>query len=271
MEAPPSGCPAGKKKSAKAFSLGLTRETVKYLAAAAMLLNHIANVFLPEYDPAGEVMKGIGYFTAPCMIYFLVEGYHFTRSRKKYLARLLIFAVISEFPYCLALGLGMEGQVTFVAFDMLFSLSLCMAVIWIKEHLFNEMERIVIFVVVFMISLSCDWFFMAPIFTLLFLRAWRESGGDASSWQVKRAFVIAALLYGGYTYLTTAVTYGLLSGWTLFCGLVDLCGVGLAGVCITRFYNGKKGAGSGKFSKWFFYIFYPAHLALLGLIKLAVM
>ena len=52
---------------------GLTRDAIKYLAIFTMLLNHIANVLLPENTILWEVLVDIGYFTAITMCYFLVE------------------------------------------------------------------------------------------------------------------------------------------------------------------------------------------------------
>ena len=54
---------------------GLTRDTIKYIAIFTMLLNHIANVLLPENTILWEVFIDIGYFTAITMCYFLVEGF----------------------------------------------------------------------------------------------------------------------------------------------------------------------------------------------------
>ena len=39
---------------------GLTRDTIKYLAIFTMLLNHIANIFLPENTILCEVLVDIG-------------------------------------------------------------------------------------------------------------------------------------------------------------------------------------------------------------------
>ena len=78
---------------------GLTRDAIKYLAIFTMLLNHIANVLLPENTILWEVFIDIGYFTAITMCYFLVEGFYYTHSRRKYGERLLIFAGISQVPY----------------------------------------------------------------------------------------------------------------------------------------------------------------------------
>ena len=61
---------------------GLTRDTIKYIAIFTMLLNHIANVLLPENTILWEVFIDIGYFTAITMCYFLVEGFYYTHSRR---------------------------------------------------------------------------------------------------------------------------------------------------------------------------------------------
>ena len=53
----------------------LNRDIIKYIAMVTMLLNHIANVFLPHGTILYEILVDIGYFTAPTMCYFLVEGY----------------------------------------------------------------------------------------------------------------------------------------------------------------------------------------------------
>ena len=50
---------------------GLTRDTIKYIAIFTMLLNHIANVLLPENTILWEVFIDIGYFTAITNAIFL--------------------------------------------------------------------------------------------------------------------------------------------------------------------------------------------------------
>ena len=42
--------------------------------------------------------------TAPIMCFFIAEGYYHTHSRRKYLQRLLLGAVISHVPHALACG-----------------------------------------------------------------------------------------------------------------------------------------------------------------------
>ncbi len=72
---------------------GLSRETIKYIAMAAMLLNHIANVFLTPGTVLCEVFLDIGYFTAVTMCCFLAEGYRYTSSPGRYALGLIRLAV----------------------------------------------------------------------------------------------------------------------------------------------------------------------------------
>ena len=52
----------------------MSRDSIKMVAMLTMLINHIANVFLPAGQPLTNLCLCIGYFTAVTMCYFLVEG-----------------------------------------------------------------------------------------------------------------------------------------------------------------------------------------------------
>ena len=106
-----------------------------------MLLNHIANIFLEPGTFLFEVMVDVGYFTAITMCYFLVEGYGYTRSKEKYGKRLLLFALISEIPFCLAFT--EEGTISFVSMNMLFTLFLCPLIIQkLRRHMIGTSRKL---------------------------------------------------------------------------------------------------------------------------------
>lgn len=58
-------------------------------------------------------------------------------------------------------------------------------------------------------------------------------------------------------------------GMSILRSLGAVAGIFLSAVCIIYLYNGQQGKKHRTFSKWFFYIFYPAHLLILGLLRLA--
>ena len=57
-------------------------------------------------------------------------------------------------------------------------------------------------------------------------------------------------------------------GTNIVYALGSMSGIALAGIVILYFYNGKRMEKGKVFSKWFFYLFYPVHLLILGLIRI---
>ena len=163
----------------------MSRDSIKMVAMLTMLINHIANVFLPAGQPLTNLCLCIGYFTAVTMCFFLVEGYGCTRSKRRYAGRLLGFAVLAQLPYQLAFPAN--GIAGFVQFNMLFTLLLCFLVLLVQEKIQDRVLRSVCIVLLICASLFCDWALLAPVFTLLF--AW--AGGNRT--RQKAAFGAAAL------------------------------------------------------------------------------
>lgn len=229
----------------------LNRDAIKYIAMLTMLLNHIAHVFLEPGTTLCAVFTAAGYFTAPVMAYFLVEGYGYTRSKKKYFQRLLLFAILSEVPYYYALGFG--------NLNMLFTLCICFLIICVHKNVEHPVLRTGAKVLLVFASLFCDWALLAPVYTLFFL--WAE--GDRK--KTALAYAAATALFGAM--LLPEGLYQGLTGPALLTNLLYASGVAAAGVCVVCLYNGKRAAHGRTFSKWFFYCFYPAHLLALGVLS----
>ena len=84
--------------------------TLKWIAVISMLIDHTAEVLInhnaaltdPIWAQIYVLMRGIGRIAFPIYAFLLVEGFLHTRNVKKYLARMLTFAVVSEIPFDLA-------------------------------------------------------------------------------------------------------------------------------------------------------------------------
>lgn len=236
----------------------LNRDTIKYIAMFTMLLNHISKILMESGNFVSEVFLNVGYFTAIIMCYFLVEGYQYTHSKKKYAYRLIIYALISEIPYCLAFT--ENGVLEFRGLNMLFTLFICFCILFVVERVKNTPLKVVSILILILLSLVSDWPLLAPIFTLLFI--W----GKDSKKKLKAAFVISIILFGMFKFVGGIGRFPL--NTSILYALGRIVGVTLAGIVIIYFYNGKRMERGKTFSKWFFYWFYPVHLFVLGIIRI---
>ena len=132
----------------------LNRDVIKYIAMVTMLLNHIATIFL-ESGALHDAFEFIGYFTAPVMCYFLVEGYHYTRSKKKYGQRLLVFACISQIPYHFAFQFG--------NLNMIFTLFICFLILVAQEKIANPTLCRIVKVLLMLVTIFSDWSVIAAV------------------------------------------------------------------------------------------------------------
>jgi hypothetical protein len=235
----------------------LNRDVIKYIAVTAMLLNHIANIFLVPGTLWYEVLVDIGYFTAITMCYFLVEGFRYTHSRKQYALRLFGFGVVSQVPFSMAFA--QNGILEFQDFNMMFTLFLCFCILLCIETIRNRFLRGVLIVLLIFGSLFCDWALLAPVFTLLF----RWSGQDQK--RLRFSFALSAALFGWLNYTSSVWLYPTAQCLLMACG--SMAGIAASGFVILYLYNGQRAARGKKFSQWFFYLFYPVHLLVLGVIR----
>lgn len=226
----------------------LNRDTIKYLAVFAMLLNHIANLFLTPSSFLYEAFLDIGYFTAITMCYFLVEGYRYTHSRRDYGRRLLLFGLLSQFPFSLAFHTPTG--------NMLLSLFLCFLILVCMDRLpvYSHWRRLAIAGLV-LLSCFCDWAGFAALFTVLFAQA----GQDRI--RIGRVYLLSYALFS----LANIIEYAqqLPPASAILHGLAAGLGILASGTLILFFYNHQRSRYLRSFSGWFFYLFYPLHLLVL--------
>lgn len=239
----------------------INRDGIKYIAAVPMIIGHAVGYFVEngilENNTLTMILTSLALFAPPIFFFSIADGYKYTSSRKKYALRLLLFAAASQIPFAI-LNCG-----TIFTLDALLNLNvfftllagLLAIVLW--ESKLNLVLRIVGVVLIDGITyaLCCEWMiFGVPI--ILALHIFEN--------KPKIRFICFAVCIAAIEFITYGMTIDAFITPSFIAGTLSL----LAGYFFrTVFYSGKKGKHP-VFSKWFFYIVYPAHLALIYILVL---
>ena len=217
----------------------LTANQLKTIAIVAMLLDHIAWLFLPSQWIGAQIIHFFGRLTAPIMCFFIAEGYHYTSNRKKYLGRLLLFAVISHIPYVLCFAYPWYRATSILWSLSMGLLSLCI----VKKEIIKPWLKILGFIACCLLAYHGDWSYRPVLWITVF-------GLFKSDFKKQ---MIAFSVIGLLTYVLDVQTWYTMG---IFLVIPLLC-----------LYKGSRG-GNQPWQKWLFYIFYPAHLFLLYFLRI---
>ncbi len=232
-------------------SFGITGSTFKMIACLIMFVDHIGAVIIEKYlrTLSGDefyriydfdlIIRYIGRLAFPMFCFLLVEGFLYTKSRARYAVRLLVFGILSEIPFNLAISGGLwDNTHQNVFFTLLIGLG----------------------VMIFCEKLREKW-----------QKPWLQFIGMAVI--VPTGAILAEYLrtdYGKIGVITIFVMYLLrnnkmremLAGSIVLMADNAMEWTALFALIPVALYNGKK----GKLPKLFFYLFYPVHLlALCGI------
>ena len=240
----------------------LNSNQLKLIAIIAMTVDHIAWAMFDGYPSAllPLVMHIIGRLTCPIMCYFIAEDYHYTRNINKYTFRLFAFAFVSHFAYIFASNdfVDFKSFIPFYYGNFLNQTSVMWSLAWglvmlriADSKRIKSIYKVLLVILICIITLPSDWSCIAA----LCIMAVGTNRGDfrkQMSWMI---FYVA--LYSLVYFFAIDKAYGILQ-----------MGVVLS-IPVIAMYNGKRGKNPkiNKFMKWFFYIFYPLHLFVIGLIN----
>lgn len=225
---------------------GLSGTALKLIACVTMLIDHIgascieagvgtaANcpVSLLEMD---RILRLIGRLAFPIFCFLLVEGFLHTHDGKQYLRRLLLFGAVSEIP-----------------FDMAF----------FRVPFYGGHQNVY-------------WTLALGVIAMAAMQRSQDAAGRLT-WQGGAAAVACALAaelaatdYGAIGVALIAALYMTRKSRTqqsiLGAGMMLFERTAPLAFVLTWFYNGQRGR-CPQWAKWAFYLFYPMHLVVLGVI-----
>ncbi|MBO5035679.1 MAG: conjugal transfer protein TraX [Clostridia bacterium] len=241
----------------------LDSNTIKLIAIIAMTVDHIAWFLFPDYpqEVIPIVMHVIGRITCPIMCYFIAEGYHYTKNIDKYTCRLFIFAFVSHFAY-IFFSENFVDCMSFVPFyygEILNQTSVMWSLAWglvmlrvvNSKKINRDITKTLLVILICIISFPSDWSCVASLCILAFGTN-RDNFKTQMLWMI---FYVA--IYSAVYFFSIDKIYGILQ-----------MSVVLA-IPVLLMYNGKRGKNqtANKIMKWSFYIYYPLHLFIIGLIQ----
>ena len=235
----------------------LNSNQLKIIAIIAMTIDHLADLLYPGMpnNLISNVCHIIGRITAPIMFFFICEGFYYTKNLKDYLKRLFIFSIISHFAYCFAFGIN---YIPFVSGSIFNQTSIIWTLFWSVVALYivysnnniKEIYKYILIILLNFITFSSDW----SCIGLMIILSMYDHRGNLEN-QMKN-MMFWTLIYALVSFIFVNKVYGVIQ---LFVILV---------YPLLKLYNGKK--GNSKFMKWFFYIYYPLHLFIIGLLRLSI-
>jgi hypothetical protein len=228
-----------------------------------MTIDHVAWAIFPNFSTnhIAIIMHILGRIACPIFCYFIVQGYIHTKNFNKYLSRILVFALISHIPYVLtsfnyidiySLIPGYYG--IFNQTSILWGLACGLLLIKANDSNLKNIYKILLSILICLISFPSDWSCVAPLI-IFFMWVYKDNFMK----QMISMFLMI-ITYGIVYYFAINKIYAFLQ-----------FGVILS-VPLLYLYNGSRGNNIklNKFMKWFFYIYYPAHLLLIYLFTIII-
>ena len=239
--------------------LELTSAALHVLAMLFMLCDHLWATIVP----GNQWLTCVGRLAFPIFSFMIVEGYFHTSNLRRYVLRLLLFAILSEIPFNLMCG----SRIFYPLHqNVMWTFLLGLLMIYMNEQAKKTgilLRRVFVGIVSVLVSTilglatMVDYYAVGVLTVLVFYffrgRTWWCFLGQ-----------LAALYY-----LNVEVLSGLYYPISLFGMEFELVQQGLALLALIPIwlYRGRQGHHSKAF-QYFCYAFYPTHILILALLHM---
>ena len=246
----------------------LNSNYLKIIALIAMTIDHVTWLIYPGY-PTNFIpilLHIIGRLAFPIFAYCIAEGYYYTHDVNKYMKRLLILAIISHFSYMMAsttfqkygwqsiipflTGTGMERFLNQTSVIWSYFIGLVILQIFANDK--YKKIQIPLVIILCIMAFPSDWSCIGSLVVVAI-----ASNRNNPKRQIISSYLFI-MIYALVYYFAVSKVYGFIQLCTIFA------------LPILYLYNGKKGDNKkvNNIMKWLFYIYYPLHLFIIGLIGL---
>lgn len=244
---------------------GLNANTIKAIAILAMTIDHVTWWLFPGFPTQvlPLCLHIIGRLTCPIMCYFIAEGYHYTKDVNKYMQRLFLFALLSHCPYVLSsfAGTAYRDWKSFIPFyygnilnqtSVMWSLAWGLVMLRVAEcGRIRQWAKILLLVLICLIALPSDWSCIASLCVLAF-------GTNRGNFKKQMLWMICYVgIYAVVYFFAINRIYGVLQMAVVL------------SIPVLYLYNGKRGKNPtvNRVMKWVFYLYYPVHLLIIGILQ----
>lgn len=230
---------------------------LKTIAVIAMIIDHIAWAFLPLPSPIAQSMHAVGRMTFPIMSFFIVEGFFHTKDIKAYIKRMGLFATISHIPYQyfsfgrvpLIKPMVGDGPYELFASSVMTTFFIGLIVLWIAHtSKWAKWIKKIAILLVLILTIYSDYSVFGPLLILIY---------STHRGNPKEQLISTSLFM---------IPYILIHLYPPYNESIFIVAILLPNLLLLN-YNGKQGKSKNKWVQYSFYIIYPAHLLLLGLLQ----
>ena len=223
----------------------LSGNALKIIALISMTIDHIGVQIFPFCD----MFRIIGRFAFPIFAYMIAEGCTYTKNRAKYLLAIGVVAIVCQSVYFFVMG--SLYQCIFVTFF------LSIVMIYTADYVLKNKT---------LLSTALFWFLLCSV---IFVTEYLPYVLVNTDFYIDYGLIGVMLPFS--VYYAKGREMRLVA--TMICLVVLACLSGtvqwysLLALPLIAIYNGKR----GKYKlKWFFYIYYPAHLVAIYFVSCCV-